>query len=503
MNNQNYQLPPPEQLPSDEQSKTENANRDNAQHNEQHQSGNVTHDYDCELLVIGTLLNNQSVWNDNAELLSDSLFFDDKHKKAFKAAKVCLSKGDTVDVVNVNAEILKHPQQYEGVTRNDLDKMSSQVLRGSEIRTKLERLQELSLRRNLWIIGKRLENAGLNESKPVEKAQDEALRSLQDLFTTPSSNIKSMKEVGEAFRIEVLEANRNGNRNVCVPTGFKVLDEKGAFQLSDLWTIGADTSQGKTSFAEAIAIHATTQGVPTVIYSMEMTSKQLYARIMSSRIGVPNEIIYTRPLTDEQYQRALKANERLEMLPAYFEERSTNTPDEIFSSIRTMYYKKNIKLAIVDYLQILNVNTKSINEEQALANAARHFKNLAKELNICIILLSQLNKDQDGNRYKPKITRLRGSGQIAEASDGVILLWRPEYYTKNYGNNLNFPKPFEDVSIHGTALIEVAKGRNIGRTSFIAGFDSKLTKFYDLNQSMLPKRSEEPKSMDEGTDDPF
>lgn len=148
-----------------------------------------------------------------------------------------------------------------------------------------------------------------------------------------------------------------------------------------------------------------------------------------------------------------------------------------------MVYRKRVRLVIVDYLQILNVNTKNANKEQVMANAARRFKNLARELNVCIVLLSQLSRDRDNPR--PSQARIRDSGQIAESADVVMLIYRPEVY----GTRYEYPEPYKNVRTDGTAMVEVSKGRKVGVRKFIVGFMPTLTKFYDLDQGSLPLRN--------------
>jgi len=112
--------------------------------------------------------------------------------------------------------------------------------------------------------------------------------------------------------------------------------------------------------------------------------------------------------------------------------------------------------------------------ELELGETARRLKNLAKELGIWIIALSQLNRD--GQNPEPTVNRLRGSGQLNEAADITILIYRPEMYHRNY------PAPYQTINTHGTALINVAKGRNIGTFKFIVGFDQKTTNFYEQKE---------------------
>ena len=126
---------------------------------------------------------------------------------------------------------------------------------------------------------------------------------------------------------------------------------------------------------------------------------------------------------------------------------------------------------------------KGSNTEQQMGEAARRLKNLAKELDIWIIALSQLNRDS--LNPVPTLARLRASGQIAEAADVVMLIYRPELYGKFY------PDPFQNADTHGTAMIDIAKGRNIGLSKFLVRFDAQVTRFYEMEDYIPPINSPE------------
>ena len=147
-----------------------------------------------------------------------------------------------------------------------------------------------------------------------------------------------------------------------------------------------------------------------------------------------------------------------------------------------MKFKYGISGAIVDYLQILSVNMKGSNTEQQMGEAARRLKNLAKELDIWIVALSQLNRDSINP--VPSLARLRASGQIAEAADVVMLIYRPELYGKYY------PEPFQNADTHGTAMIDIAKGRNIGLAKFLVRFEAANTRFSEMESGFVPTSPE-------------
>lgn len=231
-----------------------------------------------------------------------------------------------------------------------------------------------------------------------------------------------------------------------------------------------------TSFAQSVVANAINNGSSVAYYSMEMTAMQLTVRMLSMQSGISSStILYGRP---NEFELAAidKAVGQLAGKTLLFDERSTSNIDTIINSIRMMKKRFNICGAVVDYLQILSVNSRMFNKEQQMGEAARRLKNLAKELDIWVVALSQLNRDKDNP--EPNINRMRDSGQIAEAADVVILVYRPEKYGKRYSGD------FSAVETKDTALIDVAKGRNIGTFKFICGFNAPCTKFYPLDDGL-------------------
>ena len=427
----------------------------------------------CEEVVMGTLLKNGREWVENADLLAPELFTDPRLQAVYSAIKAVVDEGKAPDYMAVLAQLSKQRGNDIAIEellaigeRDALDTMRQQVLR----------LVELHRRREVWRIGQRMIQAGVDESEPIEAIQSQAVDQLSNLFSSASAEIQSIAQVATDYTRNTIQANREGRRLQGAPTGFTEIDQRGGLQPSDLFVIAADSSQGKSSLALNMAVNVAKNGYPCSYYSMEMTADQLFARILATETGLPSNILNTRPLTDEQLSRYTAASTSVASLPLYFDERSTSSLDAIISSIRTMAYRNHVKVAVVDYLQILNVNMKNVNKEQQMADAARRFKNLAKELNVCIILLSQLNRDRDNPQ--PSMARLRDSGQIAEAADVVLLIYRPEVY----GSRYKYPDELSKVSTSGTAMLHVCKGRNIGTFRFIVGFNAPLTMFHELEQ---------------------
>ena len=226
-----------------------------------------------------------------------------------------------------------------------------------------------------------------------------------------------------------IETNLKGENLTGTDTGFSEINKvSGGLQRGDLIIIAGETSMGKTSLALSMIDKASKQGEAVAMYSMEMTKVQCAARLLSMNSGVPSNQILFSKLDSNYIEQVDRGTGKIQNLPIYFDDNSTSNIDNIIASIRSMKSKYDISGAVIDYLQILNVNTKTQNKEQAMGDVARRLKNLAKELNIWVIALSQLNRDSFNP--VPNLNRLRDSGQIAEAADIVMFVYRPEIYGK-------------------------------------------------------------------------
>ena len=355
------------------------------------------------------------------------------------------------------------------------------------------------------------ENAALNDSKQLTEKQRYALREVVvrdavawavgvvtpeeiDKINILNASILAMHRALDQLTVRpeavIIDGNRLGSRKKGIPTGFRKLDEKGGFQRSDLVVVAAEFSQGKTSLAIDFCVKAALGGHPCAFYSTEMTNEQLMARIMATQSGISSRVIMQEALTDEQTKVFGLAEQITRPLPIYFDDTATISIERIIVSIRQLVHKHHVEMVFIDYLQVLQTN-ESIGrqtEEQFFGIVARKLKNLAKELGICIVLLSQLSRDK--NTTEPTLSRLRGSGQIAEAADMVLLIYRPEMYGKKYSGNHHLVQP------EGTALIRLAKGRNVGTCEFICGYNAPTTHFFEL--SHIPTTSSATKCYDNG-----
>jgi len=460
-----------------------------------YQNQPLVNDPKAEQYVIGSLLVDPTAYTLVSQYLDEDCFYDPMCRDIWKAVDNMGKQGMPIDVISVSAELSK---QKSNVTALDLMNISAQIASSAHVEYHAIRLQDLGRRRKLWVVGQQLSKVGLSEEILTADAHQEAIESIGGVFEK-ADGVFTLDDAMNSLNEIMVKNATVGGVTTGTKTGMERFDEKGGLQKSDLIIVAGETSQGKTSLALCMTRHAIENGAKVAFYSMEMTKEQLTARLLSAKTNIPaNNILYSGSLAPSEIRMIDDARGKLPGENLFFDDKSTSNIDSILLSIRMLKMQKDIDGAVVDYLQILNVNSRStsFSREQAMGDAARKFKNLAKELNIWIIALSQLSRDS--NCPEPNLNRLRDSGQIGEAADVVILVYRAEYYNRAY------PAPFDnkdDYPTDGTAMIDVAKGRNIGTFKFFMGFNKNTTNFFKTN--LINEDVQVPFEKPEEADAPF
>lgn len=266
--------------------------------------------------------------------------------------------------------------------------------------------------------------------------------------------------------LDIAKRNMTEKGLTGVPTGLSALNRKtNGFQGGDLVVIAGETSMGKTALALSICSVAADH-TSVLFFTLEMTANQLTSRLMAMESGYNSSRILASKMSESELLELSSRSVNVRGKQLWIE-KDTDI-DKIIVSIRKTKSLYKTRIVVIDYLQLITSRSQG-NKEQKTAEIARRLKNLAIEIDIPVILISQLNRDS--NNPFPRLSRLRDSGQIEEAADIVIFVYRPEYYGKDQ---------FADHSpAIGRAQIIVAKGRNIGTGSFYTEFDSNTTKFSD------------------------
>ena len=331
-------------------------------------------DEDSEKIVLGTIITERNALEEVRELLSKDSFYNPFHLQIYEAILQVASSGSRPDVVAVKNKLIAN-----GVKFDLMGYMRIASNCTFDLYQYAARLHDLAIRRKFWDIGQYLVSNSYSEAEDILDVTNSVSDELASLFKSTSTTITTIDD-GLKSVYRMMGDNLSGDKALTgTPTGFEKIDSKsGGLQKSDLIIIAGETSQGKTSMAVSIMRNASLSGAKIAMYSMEMKKEQITARLLSMESGIPSsQIMYSR-LTGSQIQEIDKGIGKLSGKGIYFDDRSTSNIDTIISSIRYMKLKFGIDGAIVDYLQILNVNMKGSNKEQQMGDVARRLKNLAK-----------------------------------------------------------------------------------------------------------------------------
>lgn len=266
-------------------------------------------------------------------------------------------------------------------------------------------------------------------------------------------------------------------------TGFAAFDgHTGGLQPSDLIVVGARSSQGKTSLALTMSANLSQAGYKSLFISMELSKPQLTLRHLSGMINIsPKSAVHNLV----PFKHAANLTRETQF---YLADVNNTSYRNIIGIIRSAKIRLDIDVVFIDYLQLMRSDQHGNKREQEVGTIARAFKNLAKELDMPIVLLSQLSRD-DGKNPEPRLDSLRDSGQIEEAADIVWLIYRPEFYNiEEYTYYLSGSAITKRTS--GRAFHIIAKGRNYGTTTFETGFNSKVARFTETGFIEAPEAGE-------------
>jgi len=450
---------------------------------------------ELEESVLGALMIEKEAYSLVSEFLKAECFYKVAHQKIYSTIKELASANEPIDMHTVTNQLRKNGLIDEVGGAYYITILTANVSSTAHLEYHAQIVYQKFLSREMIRISNDVMCMAYDDKVDVDEIMSYATKNLTEVSNFNGGSILRMNEA-VAQMIKNVEFNSQDKKlSSGSLTGFSDFDKRsGGIQKSDLIIIAAESSQGKTSLALSIANNISISGDALAIYSMEMRAIQLAARFTSFESKIPaNEILYGK-FNQSQFHILDSSISRLLNSEIYIDEKSTSNLDSIVSSIRSMVKNYGIKGAVVDYIQLVHVSDRGMNKEQQTALIARTFKNLAKDLDIWIIALSQLSRDN--TNPVPSIKRLRDSGQIEEAADIVWLIYRPEQIGKN-----QFPEPFENHSVEGTSLNYIAKGRNIGTFNFISRFDKQTTHFFEsTDYGFVPTEALKPRDF---TDKPF
>ncbi len=426
-----------------------------------------------ERKVLAALAHNTKIFYEMNDLLTPRLFRDENHKKIFLHIRSIADEGVEVNEMEVMRK-----------TKGDLQNLFITIICNEDdyrfnVREGVLFLQEQRMKRELGDVCE-ITIEKIVEGEDVFNTIEYLDKGLSKISNIKHKEITDIDEhLSEAMK--QLEAKMKLDGKISgIPSGFVDIDKfSGGWQPGDLVIVGGASSMGKTSLALNFARNAVMMNkTPAVIFSYEMSVVQLTNRLLSSESGVNSKWIMNGKINDEEFSNIHSCLNSLSDIPLYIDDCTESNLRYLRNKIKQYVMTKKVKLVLIDYLQLISHNIKGRTREQEVSEIARSLKNMAKEYNITVIALSQLSRGLMQRQDKrPVLSDLRESGEIEQASDIVMFVYRPEYYGITQ-DNMGAPT-------NGLAEVIFSKGRNIGIGTIPLRFQKELTRFTDYKDNPL------------------
>nr|VFJ55349.1 MAG: primary replicative DNA helicase [Candidatus Kentron sp. FW]VFJ56298.1 MAG: primary replicative DNA helicase [Candidatus Kentron sp. FW] len=434
------------------------------------------HSIEAEQSILGGLMLDDSAWDQVADKVGTADFYRRDHRTIFDAIRMLAQDNWPADVVTV-AEYLEKHNEINGVGGIAyLGELARNTPSAANIIAYANIVRERAVLRGLIQAGNEISNSGFNsEGRSASELLDRAEQlvfSLAEQGSHASGGFVPVKEVlvDVVNRIDTLFHRDDPITGIA--TGFRDLDDRtSGLQTGDLIIIAGRPSMGKTALAMNMAEHAAIKDkLPVAIFSMEMPAEQLTMRMISSLGRLDQHVVRTGKLTDSDWPRLTSAVSMLNDTALFIDDTPALTPTELRARCRRLKREHGLGLVIVDYLQLMQVPSTKENRATEISEISRTLKALARELEVPLIALSQLNRSLEQRPNKrPVMSDLRESGAIEQDADVIFFIYRDEVYN-------------EDSPDKGMAEIIIGKQRNgpIGHINLT--FLGKHTRFENYSE---------------------
>ena len=435
------------------------------------------HDDDLESVILGACLTETTAMVLVGDKLSPEMFYETKFGEIYSALLSMYHSGKAIDLVTVRAELASRGKLEAVGGAYELVRLAGRVASSAHLEYHALILRQMYIRREMIAGLHTLLASAADESVDLSDALADLHRLAGHLESGAVSNncLRDMERLMQDTleqKDKRVENNRNGITGI--PTGLRELDRLTAgWQQGDLNIIAARPSVGKTAFALHLALAAGRAGKHVLVNSLEMQGERLGDRwLCAQAANVDAGHLKTGLLDAGERQQALEAARLLSALPVYVDDNPKMSMDHIRSSALLQKSKGRCDLLIIDYLQLCEMKSgqKNRNREQEVAEASRKAKLIAKELDIPVILLCQLNRECEMRADKrPALSDLRESGAIEQDADVVMLLYRPALYGLTSERRSKFPS-------EGLGMVILAKHRNGETGDVYFGHNPAMTK---------------------------
>lgn len=436
---------------------------------------------ELEEAVLGAMMLEKNAVNEGIEILQPESFYKEAHQKIFGAIKALFGDTKPVDILTVTDQLRSDGLLDEVGGPYYISQLTNKVASAANIQFHARIIAQKYILRELIRISTNIVRDAFDETTDVFDLLDKAE---QNLYKVAEGNIrkdfdKMSNLMADAIK-QIEDAGKNEDGLSGVPTGFHNLDRlTGGWQRSDLIIMAGRPGMGKTAFVLSMARNVAVQfSRPVAVFSLEMSSLQLVNRLIASETEISAEKLRKGTLQEHEFHQLHARITKLTEAPIFIDDTPALSIFELRAKARRLKAQHGIELIIIDYLQLMSAGGEGgkggSNREQEISTISRSLKGLAKELNIPIIALSQLNRSVEtrGGDKRPQLSDLRESGAIEQDADLVTFIYRPEYY--------NITQYENGESALGVGEIIVAKHRNGALDSVKLRFYDTLAKFDNL-----------------------
>lgn len=427
---------------------------------------------DNERAVLGIVLKNNAVLDDFSDLAGSfgtGIFYHQRHRDLFDCINIVYENGGRADVVTVLPLMVARAYEEEGA-REYIVNLAVNAPPGDRFASYMKVLRELSIERILYDKLEEGKKFLFGEASVVDKLAmaDRLVSEARDQVVSRDGSVKTIREACRELAQHIEKMTESSCELMGISCGFEELDRKlSGLVPQDMLIVAARPSMGKTALAMAMAEHVATSASQhkVHVFSLEMSARSLAARMVSSAANLPmKKVMQAKLHTDEDWMRLNSGISRLiENDNILIDETSGIHIDEIRARARKAKREFGTTLIIVDYLQIITSSARS--ETEQITDISKKLKGIAKELNVPIVVLSQLSRGVERREDKrPMMSDLRGSGAIEQDADVIMFIYRDDYYNP-------------DSEMKGTAEIIIAKHRQGEVGVVLLDFDAEKTAF--------------------------
>lgn len=468
----------------------------------------LPHNIEAEQQLLGAILTNNDVYDRIASLVKAEHFFDPVHQRIFEKASARIQKNALASPVTLKPFFEDDEGLKELGGPAYLVRLAGAAISSFAARDYAQMIYDLAVRRELISLGRDIAAKAAKvdvASEPREQITEaeQSLYKLGEQGVAQRGFVSFLRATTEAVN-SANAAYQRGGGLAGVSTGLVDLDRKlGGLHPSDLLILAGRPSMGKTSLATNIAFNiakayrrgrtqdgseGAVEGGVVGFFSLEMSSEQLAARILSEASEVPSEQIRRGDMTEEEFRRFVEAAKSLESCPLYIDDTPALPISQVAARSRRLKRTHGLDVLMVDYLQLLKGSSKGeSNRVQEVSEITQGLKAIAKELNIPVIALSQLSRTVESRDDKrPQLSDLRESGSIEQDADVVMFVYRDEYYherLKPPEDDPRFAEWYEKMNrVHGKAEVIIGKQRHGPIGTVELSFEGRFTRFGNLAQ---------------------